>query len=149
MTDVHGKPRRRCPSCGFIHWRNPGVGAAVVVFDDDGRLLMVRLQEAQRGALSVESVPGATQRLARLAEARLADPTVELMAEVFDLLEVDLIRIEGRTFEGVARLPLPDPDADSEVWKGVPQDPLSNLPWSEMRIPFPISVELPVKWVAE
>ncbi len=42
MTDVHGKPRRRCPSCGFIHWRNPGVGAAVVVFDDDGRLLMVR-----------------------------------------------------------------------------------------------------------
>ncbi len=42
LTDVHGKPRRRCPSCGFVHWRNPGVGAAVVVFDDDGRLLMVR-----------------------------------------------------------------------------------------------------------
>jgi hypothetical protein len=79
-----------------------------------------RLREAQRGALNVESVPEAAERLSRLAEARLNDPTVELMAEVFDLLDVDLIRSEGRTFEGVARLPLPDPDADSDVWKGVP-----------------------------
>jgi len=30
---------------------------------------------------------------------------------------------------------------------GVHRDRLSNLPWSAMRIPFPISVELPVKWV--
>jgi hypothetical protein len=79
-----------------------------------------RLQEAQRGALSVESVPEAVERLSRLAEARLADPTVELMAEVFDLLEVDLIRIQGRTFEGVARLPLPDPSTGGEVWEGAP-----------------------------
>ncbi|MFV1998887.1 MAG: NUDIX domain-containing protein [Acidimicrobiia bacterium] len=34
--------RKRCPSCGFVHWRNPGVGAAVVVFNADGQLLMVR-----------------------------------------------------------------------------------------------------------
>ena len=32
----------RCPKCSFIHWRNPGVGAAVVVFDDDGKLLLVK-----------------------------------------------------------------------------------------------------------
>jgi ADP-ribose pyrophosphatase YjhB (NUDIX family) len=36
------KQRMRCVSCGFVHWRNPGVGAAVVVFDSEGRLLMVR-----------------------------------------------------------------------------------------------------------
>jgi len=41
-VDIHGGPRRRCPACGFIHWRNPGIGAAVVVFDDEGRVLMVR-----------------------------------------------------------------------------------------------------------
>jgi site-specific DNA recombinase len=81
---------------------------------------LIRLQEAQRGALSIESVSDATQRLSRLAADRLADPTVELMAEVFDLLQVDLIRVEGRTFEGVARLPLPDPNTGSEVWEGVP-----------------------------
>ena len=31
-----------CPQCGFVHYRNPGVGAAVVVFDAEGRLLLVR-----------------------------------------------------------------------------------------------------------
>ncbi len=32
----------RCGTCGFVHWRNPGVGAAVAVFDDDGRILLIR-----------------------------------------------------------------------------------------------------------
>ena len=41
-VEIYDHLRRRCPSCGFVHWRNPGVGAAVVVFDDDGRVLMVR-----------------------------------------------------------------------------------------------------------
>ena len=31
-----------CPACEWVHWRNPGVGAAVVVFDDGGRLLLVK-----------------------------------------------------------------------------------------------------------
>ncbi len=31
-----------CGECGFIHFRNPGVGAAVVIFDDSGRLLLVK-----------------------------------------------------------------------------------------------------------
>ncbi len=79
-----------------------------------------RLQETQRGALSTESVPEAVERFSRLAEARLADPTAELMAEVFDLLQVDLIRVEGRTFEGVARVPIPDPESRGEVWEGAP-----------------------------
>lgn len=35
----------RCPTCSFIHWRNPGVGAAVVVFDDVGRILLVKRAE--------------------------------------------------------------------------------------------------------
>jgi DNA invertase Pin-like site-specific DNA recombinase len=79
-----------------------------------------RLQEAQQGALSTESVPEAVERLSALAQSRLADPTIELMAEVFDLLQVDLIRVEGRTFEGVARIPIPDPDSRGEVWEGAP-----------------------------
>ena len=39
IGDAH---RMRCPECGFIHWRNPGVGAAVAVFDGEGRILMIR-----------------------------------------------------------------------------------------------------------
>lgn len=46
---IGGSARRACPICDFIHWRNPGVGAAVVIFDDHGRLLLVkRAEEATR-----------------------------------------------------------------------------------------------------
>ena len=38
---VAGATRKTCPECGFVHFRNPGVGAAVVVWDNDGRLLLV------------------------------------------------------------------------------------------------------------
>ena len=31
-----------CPACDFVHFRNPGVGAAVVIRDDEGRLLMIK-----------------------------------------------------------------------------------------------------------
>lgn len=40
--DVAGSTRMACPRCEFVHFRNPGVGAAVVVFDDEGRLLLVK-----------------------------------------------------------------------------------------------------------
>lgn len=39
---VAGTERPTCAGCGFVHWRNPGVGAAVLVFDDAGRVLLVR-----------------------------------------------------------------------------------------------------------
>lgn len=39
---VGGAERMACPSCDFVHFRNPGVGAAVVVFDDKARLLLVK-----------------------------------------------------------------------------------------------------------
>jgi 8-oxo-dGTP diphosphatase len=32
----------RCGACGFVHWRNPGVGAAVAVFDEHNRILLIR-----------------------------------------------------------------------------------------------------------
>ncbi len=37
-----GKNRMACPECAFVHWRNPGVGAAVLVRDTAGRVLLVR-----------------------------------------------------------------------------------------------------------
>ena len=41
-AERYGKVRRACDECGFIHFRNPGVGAAVVVWDDEGRLLLIK-----------------------------------------------------------------------------------------------------------
>ena len=36
------RPRMVCPQCDFVHWRNPGVGAAVLIRDDRGGVLLVR-----------------------------------------------------------------------------------------------------------
>ena len=40
--NIDGKDRSQCPECDWIHWRNPAVGAAVLIIDDDGRVLLVR-----------------------------------------------------------------------------------------------------------
>ena len=42
---LDGATRMRCPGCEWVHFRNPGVGAAVVVFDEAGRLLLVKRAE--------------------------------------------------------------------------------------------------------
>lgn len=39
---VGNRLRRKCPSCDFVHWRNPAVGAAVVIRRDDKILLVKR-----------------------------------------------------------------------------------------------------------
>lgn len=39
---IGGGSRPACPGCEFVHWRNPGVGAAAVVRDGSGRVLMIR-----------------------------------------------------------------------------------------------------------
>ena len=40
--DMAGGERRACAECGYVHWRNPGVGAAVLVRDGAGRVLLIR-----------------------------------------------------------------------------------------------------------
>lgn len=45
-----GRPRPTCPACGFVHFANMGVGAAVVVRDDAGRVLLVQRGPGQFGA---------------------------------------------------------------------------------------------------
>lgn len=37
-----GEQPPRCPSCGYVRYRNPAVGVAVVVRDERGRVLMGR-----------------------------------------------------------------------------------------------------------
>jgi len=44
------RPRPCCPACGFVFFANPGVGAATVVRDDAGRVLLVRRGANQFGA---------------------------------------------------------------------------------------------------
>ena len=41
-AEKSGRRRRTCPACGFVEYRNPAVGVAVVLRDAQGRVLMGR-----------------------------------------------------------------------------------------------------------
>lgn len=45
-----GRPRMGCAECGYVHFRDPGVGAAVLLEDGAGRVLLVK-----RGSSSTKS----------------------------------------------------------------------------------------------
>ncbi len=48
---VHGADRLVCPDCTFVFWQNPAVGVAVILLDDEGRVLLGRRSRgAYRGA---------------------------------------------------------------------------------------------------
>jgi len=48
MRDEHGVPRRTCPECGHIHYRNPVPAAGVLLTDGDGGVLLVKRRYAPR-----------------------------------------------------------------------------------------------------
>jgi len=81
---IQGRVRRRCPACGWIHWRNPGVGAAVVVRDDQGRLLLVKRGPTSTGA-GAWSIPAGFVDYGedvRAAAARELEEETGLIAEI-------------------------------------------------------------------
>lgn len=41
-AEKSGRTRKSCPKCGFVEYRNPAVGVAVVLRDSEGRVLMGR-----------------------------------------------------------------------------------------------------------
>lgn len=51
MTDrwSHGRMRRVCPSCGFIHFEDPKVAVTALVEHDDRVLLIRRAMNPERG----------------------------------------------------------------------------------------------------
>lgn len=80
----------RCPNCGFVHWRNPGIGAAVIIRDEEGRILLVRRgPEASRAGLW--SVPAGFVMYGeevREAAARELEEETGLHAEIGDVVHV-------------------------------------------------------------
>jgi len=88
--DLGGRPRRACPACGFIHWQNPGVGAAAVVQDEAGRVLLVRRAEGatQAGRWSVPAGFVDAGEEVRAAARRELEEETGLAAQIGEVLQV-------------------------------------------------------------
>ncbi len=83
-VELSGESRNRCPECRFVHWRNPGVGAAVLVRDGSGRILLVRRAKGATRA-GLWSVPAGFVNYGeeiRAAAARELEEETGLIAEV-------------------------------------------------------------------
>ncbi len=147
---VGGAERPVCPACGFVHWRNPGVGAAVLVFDGEGRVLLVR-----RGSGSTRPglwcVPAGFVDYGedvRAAAARELQEETGLEAEVGDVVHVasnfhDPAKLTvGVWFAGTVTggTAVPGDDADRLGWFG-----LDELP----EMAFETDVELLARLLAE
>ena len=89
-AEIGATTRRRCAACGFVHWRNPGVGAAVVIRDDTGRLLLIRRGPGttREGLWAVPAGFVDYGEEIRAAAARELEEETGLVAEVGDALFV-------------------------------------------------------------
>lgn len=88
--DLGGRPRRACPQCGFVHWQNPGVGAAAVVRDERGRVLLVRRAagSSRAGRWSIPAGFVDHDEEVRAAAARELAEETGLVAEIGEVLQV-------------------------------------------------------------
>jgi ADP-ribose pyrophosphatase YjhB (NUDIX family) len=85
-----GKERKVCPQCGFVHFRNPGVGAAVVIWDERDRILLVKRAPGatQAGKWSIPAGYVDYGEEVRMAAARELREETGLIAEVGEVVWV-------------------------------------------------------------
>lgn len=87
---AHGRVRSVCPDCGYVHFRNPGVGAAVVIRDAEGRILMVKRAEGAARA-GFWSIPAGYVDYGEEVRAAAARELLEETGLVADIGEVAFV----------------------------------------------------------
>lgn len=136
---VHGKMRRVCPSCGFIHFEDPKV-AVTAFIESDGRILLVRrLFDPERGkwALPAGFVDDGEDPIQAIV--REVKEETGLDVAVTELLDVSagsgqlgasiIICYAATVTGGTAQ---PRDDADAILWLA-PSDPVPELAFESTR----------------
>ena len=111
---------------------------------DERQTLQSRLDEIDENQRTAHVSESQLRTLAEQAQTRLDNPNPELMAQVFDLLDIQLHRVEQNRFEGTGTIPIPDDDDEQgdsilvssrgEVSSKVPQPLYSNLAGLEFHL---------------
>ena len=83
--------RRRCPECGFTHFRNPGVGAAVVIWNEQDQLLLIKRgpRATKSGLWAIPAGYVDYGEDVRAAAARELHEETGLVADVGDVVWVE------------------------------------------------------------
>ncbi len=87
FVQIGDLPRPRCPACGYTFFRNPGVGAACVVFDTEGRVLLVKRADSGRWCTPCGFCDWGED--VRVAAARECLEETGLEVEVGDVIQVE------------------------------------------------------------
>ena len=98
LTDqsIHGRTRRACLACGFVHFEDPKLGAAVLVEDRGQVLLVRRAVDPAWGAWCLPSGFVECDEHPAQAAARECWEETGLQVEVTDLLGVDCFADDAR-----------------------------------------------------
>lgn len=104
-------------------------------------MLIRRADARDRARNSLDAIPDRIDTLVSSARQCLQNATPQLMANLFDLLQIDLHRSpDGESFEGTGSIPIPDDEEAAplelggEVREGTPQRLYSNLTVVTFRI---------------
>ncbi len=89
--DAFGRLRPVCVACGFVHFRDPKVAAAVLLSDNDRVLLIRRAVDPGRGLWALPAGFVEIGELPDEAAAREALEETGLHVEIGDLLRIRLM----------------------------------------------------------
>ncbi len=118
-SGIEGSLRRKLTATDHLDALNEALDE-ITNEETELRTRLASLDERAHLQARHESVERQLGRLADTARAALASPTRQLMAEVFDLLQIDLGRVAGDHFEGTGSIPIPA--AGKEILSGVAGD---------------------------
>jgi 8-oxo-dGTP diphosphatase len=146
--EAFGRRRPVCVACGFVHFRDPKVAAAVLLGDNGRVLLIRRAVDPGRGFWALPAGFVEIDELPHEAAAREALEETGLHVEIGDLLRIRLmanpdkpgllLTYRGQVIDGQLQA---NDDVSEARWFGA-----DELPWSELA--FETTRESLREWMA-